>query len=205
MIPPNELKDLHATFWSNFSNQFDLKTNEGCGKYTEAWVIYARNHGWSKVGHLKKSGSQTQYNGHANDAFLYNEPDPTLLRAVDIIGNAESTDPNRPPSIGWIIDEPRYTINDWLAEPNTNPNPNMVPWVGYNEQGFQRLKNTLAHDYARRPQGADFDVSVWAARVFHSQYFGPNGIPLGEEAALHKHKPEWCHELGISVDDYYGN
>lgn len=199
------IKPVCDTFFDTQSKNFNLTTNEGCGLYTEALVKHLRNMGHVKVGHLKKNPGQTQYNGHANDAFLYREEDPTLYRAVDIIGAAESTDPNNPPRKNFGIDEPRYTDEYWMATPNTggggSTTPNMVPWVAYNEQGYERLKQQLAYDYGRRPQGADFDVTVWAARVFHSQYFGPSGVPLGFDEALKKHRPEWCGALGVPVDD----
>lgn len=203
---PTQLEELHRTFWNNFNSQFNLSTNEGCGKYTEGWVKYAQNHGFSKVGHLKKNPSQTQYNGHAVDAFLYadgTDNDEGLFQAVDLIGGAEG--PN--PTINWGVDIPRYTIKDWLKEPSSGGNqpiPQTVPWVAYDENSFQRLKNMLSYDYARRPQMADFDVSVWSARVFHSAYMGPERIPLGLDAAINKHRPEWCAALGVPVDNYNG-
>jgi hypothetical protein len=88
-----------------------------------------------------------------------------------------------------------------MAEPASAPVDDMVPWVGYDENGFNELKRQLAYDYARRPQGADFDVSVWAARVFHSAYMGPEKTPLGLVAAVDRHQVEWCAALGVSVKD----
>lgn len=204
---PSQLEQLHRDFWGISHFQFDLTTNEGCGKYTETWVKYAQNHGYSLVGHLRKNPSQTQYNGHANDAFLYADGSDNpgeLFQAVDLIGAAESTDPMNPPHINWGVDLPRYTIKDWMKEPGQASNPTTVPYVAYNENGFQRLKKMLAHDYARRPQGADYDVSVWAGRYFHNCYMGPTGTPLGEDGALKRIKPELCASLHIDVDNYYG-
>lgn len=79
------------------------------------------------------------------------------------------------------------------------PEPNVVPWVGYDEGGNKELKRQLAFDYGRRPQGADWDVSIWAARVFHSAYMGPAKLPLGMAKALMKHRLEWCAALGVPV------
>lgn len=211
MAIPTQLEQLHRGHWGLFSVNFDLTTNEGCGLYTEHWVRYAQSFGYSKVGHLKKNPGQTQYNGHANDAFLYREAasvENPLYQAVDIIAAAESTDPNNPPRINWGVDIPRYKDSDWLSEPNggsqpnLNPNPT-VPWSGYNENDSKTLRQQLAYDYGRRPQAADFDVVVWAARVFHSQYMGPDGKPLGFEGAMKKHRPEWCSALGIPVDNHW--
>lgn len=204
-----QIKPHCDVFWDAHHNLYDFSTNEGCGQYTEDLVERLRILGFEKVGHLKKYGSATQYNGHANDAFLYREADPDLYRAVDVIFAAEAKPPYTPsnpaPNKNFGIDIPRYEDKDWMAEPgNSEPVPNTVPWVAYNEQGFQRLKNMLAHDYGRRPQGADFDVSVWAGRYFHNCYMGPEGIPLGEDGALHRIKPELCAALGIPMDNYYG-
>lgn len=198
MAIPIELQKIHSDYFSAHHNEYNMSTAEGCGQYNESWVRYAQNNGYGKVGHLKKSGTQTQYNGHAIDAFLYadGEGNPDgLFQAVDIIKDAETNHA----SVGWSIDIPRYTINDWMKEPNIQPNPNMVPWVSYDEQGFERLKRMLKHDYGRRPQGPDYDVSVWSGRYFHNYYMGPKGIPLGEQKSLERVKPELCAALGIPV------
>lgn len=205
------IKPLCDSFFDAHSGQFDLSENEGCGLYTEALVAYLRNQGYSKVGHLKKYGSATQYNGHANDAFLYREGDPTLYRAVDVIGAAESPPPYPPegtnprPSKNFGIDEPRYKDEDWMATPNAPTPVDVVPYAPYQgDASNAELKRTLAYDYARRPQGADFDVSVWAFRVQHSAVMGPlppsqGGKPLGMSAAVTKHRPEWCEALHVPV------
>lgn len=213
MAIPGELKTLADQFFTAHAHEYNLAENDGCGLYTEAFVRHAQNIGYPLVGHLKKNPGQTQYNGHANDAFLYREAASSiepLYQAVDIIARAEAKPPygpnNQPPGLNFGIDIPRYTDADWLAEPNGEggENDHLVPWAAYNEQGFQRLKNMLSHDYSRRPQGADFDVSVWAGRYFHNCYMGPEGIPLGEDAALKRVKPELCAELHIPMDNYYG-
>lgn len=213
---PSELRPLVDDFFNHHAHEYDMTENSGCGQYMEALVPFCQSHGFPKVGHLKKTGGATQYNGHANDAFLYADgegnPD-SLFQAVDVIANAESKPPytpsHQPPAKGWSVDIPRYTADDWLKEPdngngNGNTNPNMVPWVTYNEQGFERLKKMLKHDYERRPQGPDYDVSAWAGRFFHNCYMGPERIPLGEDAALSRVKGELCNALGISNDGYLG-
>lgn len=204
MAIPSELDKMQSDFFKDYAHEFDLSHAVGCGAYIEAFVRHAQSNGYPKVGHLRKYGGQTQYNGHAVDAFLYRQAASVtnpLYQAVDIIANAES--PNARPA--FQVDEPRYMDKDWMEKPAGSSEPSkMVPWVNYDEGGFQKLKKTLAHDYARRPQGADFDVSVWAARVFHSTYMGPDGTPLGMDSAMRKHKPEWCGALGVPVDNYYG-
>lgn len=209
---PNELQQLSNKFWDDHSHEHDLTENRGCGQYIEAFVRYAQSNGFPKVGHLKKTGSGTNYNGHSNDGFLYKEaasPTNSLYQFVDIIANAESKPPytsaHRPPTKFFGVDEPRYTDADWLAEPagEGGEHDMMIPWIPYDENGFERLKKVLKQDYARRPQGADFDVSVWAARVFHSTYMGPEGVPLGMDGAMKRHRPEWCGALGVPVDEHW--
>lgn len=108
------------------------------------------------------------------------------------------------PSVTWQITNSTgywhnpYSFSTYYNYGDDSPE-GYVPWVQYDENGFQELKRQLAYDYARRPQGADFDVSVWAARVFHSCYMGPEKEPLGMEAALVKHRAEWCAALGVPV------
>ena len=200
-VIPDQLQSIHLEFWNAHASKFDMTHASGCGLYVEAWVIYAQDNGYPRVGHLIKNPGQTQYNGHAVDAFLYNEPDPVLLRAVDIIGAAESTDPNNPPRPNWGVDIPRYTQDDWSANApgESSGGTGTVPWMAYDENSFQKLKDALAFDYGRRPQEADFDVTIWAARVFHSAYMGPSGVPLGLDAAIDKHRPEWCAALGVTL------
>lgn len=206
---PFSLKILSDKFFLDHGHKYDMAHADECGEYMEAFVVHAKTIGYSDVKHLKKNPGQTQYNGHAIDAFLYTVPElPSgLFRACDIINSAEAKPPYGPhnpaPSAGWSPDIPRYTMADiWI--PGSVPTPKTVPWVAYDENGFQRLKKMLAHDYARRPQGADFDVSIWAGRYFHNCYMGPDGIPLGEQKALEKIKPELCSALSISNDGYYG-
>lgn len=213
-VIPGELELLHRNFWDTFSIQFDLRTNEGCGKYTEAWVVYAQNHNFPKVGHLKKNPGQTQYNGHANDAFLYREGDPVLYRAVDIIGAAESTDPSNPPRPNWGIDEPRYKESDWLAVPNSSepiPGPKTVPYKSYEGDTYwhDKVGKTLYWDYTGKnykdqPVGTDKRAgrvgldsmsAIWVARTIHD--IKMEG--LTPEQSLDKHRSEWCSGLQIPV------
>lgn len=197
MAIPADLEQLCRDFWDDNNSKYDLSHAEGCGKYTEAFVQHAKNNGFDSCENLKKNPGQTQWNGHAVDAFLWAEPfseTNSLYQACDIIAAAESPDAN----FNWGLDEPRYTAADiWHG---TSQSDDLVPWQPYDENSFQALKNQLAHDYGRRPQAADFDVSVWAARVFHSAYMGPEKEPLGLDAAITKHRPEWCAALGVPLD-----
>ena len=194
-MTPNHSIQVAAYFAANKS-KYDFSTIEGCGKYTEDCVRECLRPLDFKWGLLAYTGNGTKYNGHRIDSILYSAPDigDSLLRSIDIIINAESSNA----SSGWIPDSvARYTLADWIPYAMTPP-VTTVPWVAYNESGFQKLKNLLSFDYSRRPQGADFDVTVWAARVFHSAYMGPNGKPLGLDSAIDKHRPEWCAALGVS-------
>lgn len=197
MVPNYTLES--KTFFNSNKHLYDFNHSEDCGRYSETFIDYLVNVLKDKnVGHLRKYGAQTQYNGHAIDALCYYDPSRNTYQSVDFIGGAEG--PNA--SGTWTVQEVYYTSKDWyypLEEVEPLPEPNTVPYVPYNEQGFQRLKNMLAHDYARRPQGADFDVSIWSGRYFHNCYMGPEGKPLGEQTALEKIKPELCGALGIPV------
>ncbi len=191
-----ELKPKCDAFWNANAHKYDTAHKDGCGQYIEALIPHLRSLGYSKVGYLKKTGSGTQYNGHSIDGFLYREGDPTLYRHVDVIAGAEAPGA----SAGFGIDIPRYTDSDWYpVATSTPPSTGMVPWVPYDENGFQELKRQLAYDYARRPQGPDYDVSVWAARTFHNSYMGPNKVPMGFTAGLEKARAEWCAALGVPV------
>lgn len=197
---PSGVRTLTDSYFKQHSSGYDMSDSDECGRYMEALVPYCQHNGFPKVGLLKYTGSGTKYNGHRIDSFLYNEPVPEFggkLQSCDVIANAETNNAQA----GWSPDEPRYSESDWLKEPidEPTPGPATVPWVPYNEAGFQELKRTLAYDYARRPQGADFDVTVWSGRYFHNSYMGPERIPLGENAGLQRARNEWCNSLHVSV------
>lgn len=204
---PTELEELHRTFWNSFHNKFNLSTNEGCGQYTEAWVKYAQNHGYNLVGHLKKNPGQTQYNGHANDAFLYANGDGNdggKYQAVDLIGGAEG--PN--PTLNWGVDIPRYTIADWLKEPgSSSPVPVPQPtFPGYEELGGDNLCRVmigmpLMADYTEANQAMNDGSVVWTNRsIYDALRFIFVDKQKPEEAyrnSAAKHRPEWRKELGL--------
>jgi len=68
----------------------DLSTAEGCGKFVEAVVAGTG----PEIGHITKSGAQTQWNGHAVDAIFYRSSSPLYngghYQAIDIIRGAEA-------------------------------------------------------------------------------------------------------------------
>lgn len=61
------------------------------------------------------------------------------------------------------------------------------------------LGKLLVFDYGRAGQTLNFESVRWISRVFHSAYFGPNTTPLGMNAAIGKHRAEWCSILGVQV------
>lgn len=199
---PNEIRTLTDAFFNAHKTEYNFEEVEDCGRYMEALIPHVQANGYPLVGFLKYTGSGTKYNNHRIDSFLYKDTTTVngLLQSCDVIANAETDHA----SAGWSPDFPRYTESDWVKTleeliGDDPVKPNTVPWVGYDENSFQELKKQLAYDYARRPQGADFDVTVWAARVFHSAYMGPEGTPLGLPAAIDKHTPEWCDALHVPV------
>lgn len=202
MAVPNDFNILQSYFNIN-KHKYNFVHKEDCGKFTEAFLVHLRKEtGNNRYCHLRKSGSATQYNQHAIDVLAYDnreQGDGTPIMEIDILGAAESANAHAT----WQVRETPYQPKDLMQpeEIGAPPSVKMVPWVGYNEGGFQQLKAQLAYDYRRRPQEADFDVTVWAARVFHSTFMGPDGIPLGLNAAIRRHRQEWCDALGVPVDD----
>lgn len=70
---------------------FDLSSKDGCGEFTEAACEALHNQSSAKWGHLKKSGAQNQYNGHAVDAVQLLSGTPGADAGIyDIIQNSES-------------------------------------------------------------------------------------------------------------------
>lgn len=198
------VKPLFNAFFDAHAHEYDLTHNDGCGKYTEAAVAHVQI-SFPKVGHLKKNPVQTQYNGHANDAFLYREGDPTLYRAVDIIGAAESTDPSNPPRKNFGIDIPRYEDKDWLAKPGTSQPP-VQQFPGYEELGGDQLCRVmvgmpLQADYLQAGKPLDDGSVVWTNRtVYDALHFIFVEKQKPEEAyrnSAFKHRPEWRKELGL--------
>lgn len=211
MVPDYKIQS--KAFFDIKNPKYNFEKPEDCGKYTEEFVVYFREFavhedkngnkivGDKNIFHLRKYGNRTQYNGHAIDAILYYDTERGTYQSIDLIGAAEGPDVNT--SGTWTVQQVYYEAKDayLLSDVIVPPVPvvPMVPYVSYNESGNQRVKRVLEHDYARRPQGADFDVSVWAGRYFHNCYMGPEGKPLGEQGALERIKPELCAALGITV------
>lgn len=206
--------NLSKSFFAEHAHKYDMAEASECGKYTEAFVKFARGVD-PKIGHLKKHGG-TQYNGHAIDAVLYPVGNG-VYHSIDIIGSAEQPHPwisegghNPDPSGQWNEYEGHdYTAADWIAEP-AGPPVHTVPYKAYEGDSYwhDQVGKTLYWDYtgkthdnkptsntrAGRP-GLDSMSTVWTARVIHD--IKMEG--LTPEASLTKHRAEWCSELQIPV------
>lgn len=73
------------------NGKFNLATKEGCGKFTESCCVNLHEFNSTSWGHIKKSGAQNQYNGHAVDAvqILVQHLD-TAAGIYDIVISSES-------------------------------------------------------------------------------------------------------------------
>jgi hypothetical protein len=103
---PNEFAKIEEIFRNG---NFNLSTLAGCGVFVEA-VVNALPDKW---GHIRKSGAQTQYNGHAVDAILYKSTTPLyngkIAQGVDIISSAVSPEAK----IQWLPVCAPGTGSDW--------------------------------------------------------------------------------------------
>lgn len=93
-IPTTSSKDPQTIINAIFaSGAHSLATKEGCGKFTEACcaALHAVDPMW---GHIRKSGAQNQFNGHAVDAIQLLTGQTRGI--YDIIFDSES--PNAKPS-----------------------------------------------------------------------------------------------------------
>lgn len=91
----------------------DITTHDGCGRFLEACAREIHRSD-PAFGHLRKSGAQNQYNGHAVDNLLYKGTG----QAIDIVIES-ATDKAR---IAWQVEEiARYTDADWFAPVDVAP------------------------------------------------------------------------------------
>jgi hypothetical protein len=127
---------------------------------------------------------------------------PTKFEAIDLVNGSNG-------NIQWLsfgLVTQNFiipTIAD-VSAINTNPIPvppeKTVPYEPYwGDPESDYLGRLLVFDYGQRPQLIDAESMRWTSRVFHSAYMGPDGIPLGLDAAIIKHRPEWCNALGVPV------
>jgi len=77
--------------WTYKHGTFNLGTKEGCGKFTEACCTNLHTTHSALWGHIRKSGAQNQYNGHAVDAVqLSSAVGGTNAGIYDLIFSTES-------------------------------------------------------------------------------------------------------------------
>ena len=116
--PPNHHRVVEEIF---NRGGWDLTTKAGDGVFTEA-VLQALldiDPAWC---HLRKTGSQNQWNGHAVDAVLYR----TLGWSVDLIRDSESSQA----APAWTPDsQARYTPESCLALGLVGPPPAPSPSI----------------------------------------------------------------------------
>lgn len=98
----------------------DLSTQEAQHRFVDD-VVCALNRVDPNFGHLRKNPGQTNVHGHAEDSALYR----ATGTSVDFIGSSRGTNAR----VVWIVDDPRYTANDWLPPHNcgTAPAPEPPP------------------------------------------------------------------------------
>ena len=153
------------------------------------------------------SDDAINWKGEGADTDPTNNNSPVTV--IDVIGGAGGpspyptwaivTNPSAPVKAAWVepgdIEEPEVPESE----------DNSIPWIPYpGDESNAELKRVLSFDYSRRPQSADFDVSVWAFRVMYTGLMGlrkpsDGGEPLGINAAITHHRPEWCGALGVPV------
>lgn len=163
---------------------WDLVHDEGLQAFTEA-VVDALHAVDSRWGHLKKSSGQRQINGHAEDAALYLHPDGTA-QAVDFISGAGS----RAAKPGWLVDEPRYTQNDWINPRSLSIPPptlkKLLPYPG--DFVFDQVGKALFDDYALVGNAPDPAMARWFGRII---YDALAGITKNLDESIAKHQNEW--------------
>lgn len=89
--PEGIINEVYAT------GQYDLATHDGCGQFTEACCTELHTRHSSMWGHIKKTGGQNQYNGHAVDAVYLLAGEGAGV--YDIIH--DSVSPNASPAYNW--------------------------------------------------------------------------------------------------------
>ena len=100
-VPGNKPIDIINAVYA--TGLYNLATKDGCGKFTEACCKELHEKNSSFWGHVKKSGAQNQYNGHAVDAvmLLFASSD-TRPGIYDIITDSESS--NAKPAFNFAGD-----------------------------------------------------------------------------------------------------
>jgi hypothetical protein len=181
---------------------FNLKTEEGQGAFTDAVVacLHASDERW---GHLKKRGTQSNLHGHGEDSALYLSDTPGQSQAVDFIGGAGG--PN--PQPGWIVDEPRYSENDWI-DPfdhrlnGSDPLPPRIPSYGeLGDDAFFRasIGVPLQADMLVAGQPLNDGSSVWFSRTTYEILTEAlkAGHMIDTAPIVRKYRNQWRAILGL--------
>lgn len=91
--PPDSHDPLSIILATQEKNKFDLSTKEGCGQLVEESCENLHIINSDKWGHVKKTGAQNNYNGHAVDAMqLLKDSETTKAGIYDIIFSSESSE-----------------------------------------------------------------------------------------------------------------
>ena len=186
------------------NGDYTLITHEGQARLVDDAVValHAQDQRW---GHLRKSPSQTNIHGHAEDAALYLSDTPGQSQAVDFIAGAGGPSP----SVGWQPDVPRYSRSDWyppsehppLDEPAPEPPPHVCPPV---PPAFPYPdENTTGKAFQVRVKQAYTD----AGRLFpdpndqdafrHFMRYGYDCRLMPEPDSANKHIAELRAQLGV--------
>jgi len=90
-VPPNATPwGIIKAVWA--TGRYELVTKAGCGIFTEACCTALHTQDSPNWGHIRKTGAQNQYNGHAVDAvMLLVGTAQTQAGIYDIISDSEST------------------------------------------------------------------------------------------------------------------
>ncbi|HEX7767081.1 MAG TPA: hypothetical protein VF443_10230 [Nitrospira sp.] len=97
LTPLQRIQAIYAT------GRYDLSTKAGCGQFTEACCADLHDHDSPMWGHIRKSGAQNQYNGHAVDAIMLLGSSKTTKAGIyDLITDSES--PNAKPAMNFSGD-----------------------------------------------------------------------------------------------------
>jgi hypothetical protein len=207
MSVPNHFSILQA-FWNANASRFNFVHQEDCGKFTEEFLVHLIDETNDyHYAHLRKSGSQTQYNQHAIDVIAYDNrsnDDGTDIMEVDIIGQAESS--NASPT--WQVRETQYTEAD-LMQPSELPGGGTTPdtkFPTYEELGgdgacTELIGIPLEADYATAGQPMNAGSSVWVNRTVYDaiNWAAVQGIPprVAYQKSCEKRRPEWRVALGL--------
>jgi len=211
MSVPNHHSIL-TDFWNANAARFNFVSQVDCGKFTEEFLLYLINQtNEYHYAHLRKYGSQTQYNGHAIDVIAFDNRsfnDGTDIMEVDIIGAAESS--NASPT--WQVRETQYTEADLMQPSELPPGgqqpPNAGNFPSYEELGGDQLCTQLIGipleaDYQEAGQPMNAGSSVWVNRTVYDaiNWAVTKGLDPKTAYSLscEKRRPEWRAALGLTA------